>query len=150
MNLTTGSAQRVVARRTDGICLKGTTRDFSPHKSTFHLFTGGDESETPLEIETASLKAVFFVRTFEGDPEHDAAYRFEGPSAQGRRIVVTFSDGEVVAGFTNGYAPGKPGFFLVPADPEGNNLRIYVVNRAVRKVEWAAPGTTVVSGAEAR
>jgi hypothetical protein len=37
-----------------------------------------------------------------------------------------------------GYNPGNQGFFLIPADPEGNNTRAYIVNAAVNKVEPAA------------
>ena len=35
----------------------------------------------------------------------------------GRKIKVLFKDGETIVGTTQGYQPGRPGFFLVPADP---------------------------------
>jgi hypothetical protein len=35
-----------------------------------------------------------------------------------------------------GYQPNRSGFFLVPADPESNNERCYIVSAAVKKVEF--------------
>jgi hypothetical protein len=35
-----------------------------------------------------------------------------------------------------GYNKTAPGFFLVPADTESNNERVFVVNAAVSRVEW--------------
>ena len=49
---------------------------------------------------------------------------------------MTFKDGEVLVGSTQGYQQDRPGFFLVPADPRSNNDRIYVVTTAVEKVSF--------------
>jgi len=87
---------------------------------------------------------VFFVRTFEGDPARRDDYDFERARGQGRRVVVTFRDGETVSGYTMGYAKDKPAFFLVPADPDGNNARIFVVVSATSRIEFppaSASGT---------
>lgn len=137
-----GGAQPVVARFADGRALKGSTRDFAPNKPRFHLFPWAEEGEKALDVVVASLKALFFVKSFDGDKNHAADYSFDRARGQGRRIVVTFKDGEVIAGFTMGYNPTNPGFFLIPADPDGNNVRIYVVNAAVDKVDPAAGGGT--------
>lgn len=134
----TGAASRVVVHFLDGRLLKGTTRDFFPNKQVFHVYPEGAENAAAEEIGLSELKAVFFVRTFEGDPDRHRDNSFENARGQGRRILVTFKDGETIAGFTMGYAPGRSGFFMIPADAESNNMRIYVVTSAVTTVRWAA------------
>jgi hypothetical protein len=130
-------AQKVVIRFQDGRMLKGTTRDFAPNKVKFHLFPWGDEEDKALEIVFGALKAVFFVKNWEGDKDHVVDNSFENATGQGRRVVVTFKDREVMAGYTMGYNPNSQGFFLLPVDRKCNNIRVYVVNSAVAKVEPA-------------
>ena len=127
---------RVVAHFHDGRVLKGTTQDFAPNNTTFHLFTDGDETAEPLEVPIGALKALFFVKTWDGDSNRVDDNRFRLVSGRGRRMLVTFADGEVMAGFTMGYGLNKPGFFLVPADPKSNNARVFVVTSAVTRVEF--------------
>lgn len=135
-----GSA--VVARFVDGRVLKGTTQDFSPHKPLFHLAIWDDPAARALTVPVGALKALFFVRTYEGDPKHVENHDFTHAKGQGRKILVTFFDGEVLGGFTAAYSKDKPGFFVIPADPATNNSRAYVVTAAVMKIEWAdAPVT---------
>jgi len=135
---TTGKAVLVVARFLDGRTLKGTTHDFAPNKAEFHLHEEGADRSGVVKVVAADLKAIFFVRSYEGDPTHHDTYSFEDTGGQGgRRIRIRFVDGETMAGFTMGYNARKQGFFLVPADPGGNNERVYVLNAAVSGVEWA-------------
>ena len=48
---------------------------------------------------------------------------------------MVFADGEVIVGTTQGYQPGRPGFFMVPADQADNNIeRCYVVTAATSEV----------------
>src|SRR5262245_21919583 len=140
----TGSA--VVARFLDGRVLKGTTHDFSPSKAVFHLHGVVDATPRGLLVPVASLKALFFVKSYDGNAKHVESLDVATATGQGRRIIVTFSDDEVVAGFTTGYAKDKQGFFVVPADPRSNNARIYVVTASVKNVAWAA-GSAVKLGA---
>ena len=58
---------------------------------------------------------------------------------------MTFLDGETMAGFTMGYSKDKPGFFLIPADPEGNNQRVFVVRAATRSVEFVPAGAAAAA-----
>jgi hypothetical protein len=127
----------VVARFLDGRVLKGTTNDFAPNKPVFHLHGVCDATARGLAVPIASLKALFFVKTFDGDPKHVENLDVDKARGQGRRIIVTFTDDEVVAGFTTGYARDKQGFFLVPSDSRSNNARVFVVTAAVKKVAWA-------------
>jgi hypothetical protein len=146
----TGAASRVVVRYVDGRLLKGTTQDFFPNKPVFHVYPEDDENADPVEVTLAPLKALFFVKTYQGDKDHEKENSFLNAKGQGRRIQVTFKDGEVMAGFTMGYAPDRPGFFLIPADPESNNLRVFVVAAAVTKVEWISAPQPVPVGAADR
>lgn len=126
----------VVARFLDGRVFKGMTQDFAPAKPSFHLFPADGATERGLTVLVASLKALYFVRDFQGSPKHAEHSAFGGSRGPGRRVRVTFADGEVLAGFTAGYAPGKAGWFLIPADPSSNNERVFVVSASVKRVEW--------------
>ncbi len=79
------------------------------------------------------IKAVFFVKTFEGNKEYNERKEFiTGDRVQGRRVEVIFADGEVLRGTTVGYDPQRLGFFLIPVDPDSNNIRIFVISNAVK------------------
>jgi uncharacterized protein DUF6982 len=125
---------RIVARFADGRLLKGTTQDFAAAKDTFHVI-GSEGGARPVKVAVADLKAVFFVKSLVGNPAYIEIKEFGGP-VQGRRVQVTFKDGETLVGSTQGYQPDRPGFFLTPADPKSNNERIFVVSRAVSKVSF--------------
>ena len=118
--------------------MKGTTLDFAPGKAKFHVTPQGATGAIRTEVQVEDLKALFFVKSWYGDPRHQDDNSFEGRVGQGRRISVTFIDGEVIAGFVVGYSPDKPGFFVILADAQGNNTRAYVVRKAVKAVEWVA------------
>ena len=133
---------KVVARFKDGSIIKGNTNDFSPLKKHFHLeVLGGQVIDVDvaflkaLEIDLAELKAAFFVKDFEGNKTYNEEYGDIVVGA-GRRVQVTFTDGEVIIGFALSYSPDRLGFFLVPADKKSNNARIYVINSSTRKVEF--------------
>lgn len=78
---------------------------------------------------------MFFVRAFAGDPDHVEQKVFDSP-AHGRRIEVTRLDDEVLVGTTLNYRTDSTGFFMFPADPRANNLRVFVVSSAVRQVRF--------------
>jgi hypothetical protein len=41
-----------------------------------------------------------------------------------------------MVGTTQGYQPGRPGFFLVPADTGSNTERCYVVAAAAQEISF--------------
>jgi len=145
--ITPATAQSVVIRFLDGGTLKGGTHDFAPNKMEFHVQPRGEEKSAPARISLVSLKAVFFVKSLEGNRHHVEDKTFGRAPDQGRRIRVTFKDGEEIVGFTTGYAPDRPGFFVVPTDPASNNHRVFVVNSAVGKVERLPSGAPAVAAA---
>src|SRR5512139_3285183 len=125
-------AIKVVARYTDGRVIKGFTQDFSPNKDRFHLTL--DDNRRTIEVIVQRLKAVFVVRDFSGSPQYKERKRYlQGENPGGVKLEVTFADGEVLVGSTPlGYDPKRQGFFVTPADPKGNNLRVFAVASAVR------------------
>jgi hypothetical protein len=125
-------ANKVVARFKDGSIIKGKTSDFLPNKETCHLETSNGEIK---KIYMEQLKAFFFVRDFAGDKTHQKSYNDKIAGA-GRKIMVRFSDGEEVIGYTLGYSPGRKGFIMTPADLKSNNERIFVVTSASEKIEF--------------
>jgi len=141
------SGSAVVARFVDGRVLKGTTHDFAPHKPTFHLSVWGEPRAKALVVPIGALKALFFVRTYEGDAKHVDDRDLARARGQGRKIIVTFADGELLCGFTTAYSKDKQGFFVIPVDPKGNNTRVYAVTASVKKVEWADVSAPARTGA---
>ena len=124
---------KVVVAYLDGRRLKGYTNDFSPARDQFFLFpdagSGAADRGTPIRM--AELKALFFVKEFAGDPSHVASFDAIQP---GKKIEITFHDGETLTGFSVAYNPKALGFFIQPADSTGNNERIFIVNRNAKQV----------------
>ncbi len=129
---------KVIMRYADGKLIKGYTNDFYPNRPWFHVHPAEtDHANKGIDIEVSQLKAVFFVKDFAGNPAHDELKQFsEGSHPTGRKVEVTFADGEVLVGTTVGYDPKRPGFFVHPVDLDSNNLRVYVVASSVKKVRF--------------
>jgi hypothetical protein len=128
---------RLVVRYRDGRLLKGWGRDLLPARGSLDLWNEPDgPSESRITIPFAHLKAVFFVHDFEGNPAHSVSEDAEDPSLRGRRITVTFVDGEVLRGVTLGYSQNAPGFFVSPLDGTTNNAKIFVLTGAIRHVQF--------------
>ncbi len=123
---------KVVIKFKDNTLAKGKTSDFFPNKTQFHL---EDTNGEILDINIEDLKAVFFVKDFDGNKDHKDDYSDE-IAAGGRKIKVSFSDGETIVGYTLGYSPDRQGFYLTPADLQGNNERIFVVKSATENIEF--------------
>jgi len=128
---------KVVARYASGKVLKGFTQDFLPNKDRFHLHPAGKSSSDAMEVLLKELKGVFFVRDFAGNPLYNERKKYlEGEKPSGKKVEVTFKDGEVLVGSTLGYDPGRPGFFFFPADPRSNNIRVFAVSPSVKNVRY--------------
>jgi hypothetical protein len=115
--------------------VKGYVYEFSALEESFDLLP----HENPLQgkgikVEMKDLKAVFFVWEFPGNPELREVPR-PSPPLLSRRIEVTFTDGERIVGRAEGYNSQRVGFFMLPAYPSDNNIRIFVVTRNTRQVK---------------
>jgi len=128
---------RIVVRYQDRRLVKGSTTDFLPTKDIFHLTSVDSATAIPLEVRVSQAKAVFFVRDLNGNRAYRERKQFDPARPPvGRRIRVVFKDGELLIGTTQCYQPGRPGFFVIPADPLSNNVRCFVVSSAVRTVAF--------------
>jgi len=127
---------KIIVRYSDGRILKGYTQNFFPNKPTFYFQPADSEKPgDPLEVQIKELKGVFFVRDFSGNPRYEEKKIFpEGTQVSGKKVEVTFKDGEMMVGSTLGYDPARPGFFFFPSDPDWNLIRVYIVSQSVQKV----------------
>jgi hypothetical protein len=131
-----GDNNLVVARYRTGEVVKGYTRDFFPDRPVFHILPKG--GQVSVQVRTPELKGVFFVRDLLGNRLRNKGRRFpavdQGPH-NGRRVAVLFEDGELLVGYCQTYSAERPGFFVFPADPHGNNIRVYVLRAATKQVK---------------
>ena len=125
---------KVVVGFLHGARVKGYLHDFSASNESFNLLPQENPLQGPeRKVAMKDLKAVFFVWEFCTKPEdHDSLH----PSAPGtgRTVEVRFTDGEKIVGRTEGYNAQRTGFYMYPADPKGNNIRIFVVTKNTRQV----------------
>jgi hypothetical protein len=135
------ASSKIVARFSDGRIKKGYTWDFSPNKRIFNIAIDIDGQPTELEqLDLADLKAVYFVKTFAGNPDYAERKEFaDGDSPKGPKVEVAFADGEILQGSVLRYKTRETGFFLFPVDAKSNNLAIFVVNAAVKKFRYLRP-----------
>ncbi len=140
-----GEHQKVILRFIDGKLLKGYIRDLRIAEEYLYI---EDESNHQLKVRLKELKAIFYVKKFEGERGHHDREIFDGLLPGSRRVSVQFKDGETIRGLIEGAVPWQAGSFretmkekaftIVPVDSGGNNTKIVVVTTAVRDVSLAA------------
>ena len=124
---------KIVVHILNGPIIKGHTTDFNKDAEKFNL--QDPDTRISTEVEISRLKAIFFVKDSEGNKDYQERHDFDR-AGLGKKIRVRFIDGETVVGYTTGYSPDRPSFFLFPADPHSNNERIFVITAATEKVEF--------------
>jgi hypothetical protein len=123
---------KIVARFKDKSLIKGTTNDFSLYKTYFNLnLPGGEEVKVDIE----KLKALFHVKSFTGNKNYRYTYK-DNISRHGNKVKIEFIDGEVMIGFTHFPRYYHYGFFVTPADLQGNNKRVFVVTSAIKELSF--------------
>jgi hypothetical protein len=117
--------RKVILRYLDGLVVRAYAPLFEEGSDPI---PAADISGSPLFVPLSQLKAVFFVRTFTGNPDYDGPASIEGVRAEGdgRLVLVRFSDGERILGEIRGNTDTAKGFYLTVLDPDDNNLLIYV------------------------
>src|ERR1700680_2733313 len=84
---------RAVVAYRDGRRLKGYILNFSALKEKFRLFSSEPgKQQSGVDVSMNDLKAIFFVKDFEGDASYTEARAIEAPKHR-RRLTVTFADG---------------------------------------------------------
>jgi hypothetical protein len=124
---------KIVLHVVGGNVRKGTTEDFSPAKDFFHVKE--NDSGAVSMVNFSTLKAVFFVKDFDGNREYQERTDVERVGF-GKKIRVLYRDGETQVGYTQGFSPARPGFFLFPVDPSSNNDRIFVITGATQDIQF--------------
>ena len=131
-----------MAHTKDGQVIKGFSRDFHPERDSFHLVLRQGESASSQEIRMDELKALFHVKTWGRKDRHRGRVPYfpEGdvnrpPEGTFIKTVLEFYDGEKILGYTNDYDPARPGFYVIPADPDDNNSKIFVLASALVNIQ---------------
>ena len=141
--MTSETQGMLVAHFKDGQIAKGFSRDFDPAGEYFHMVRRDGEVATSQQIRLDDLKALFHVKSWgradrhrgrqPGFPEDGSTMKPEGTEAI--KTMVEFYDGERIFGYSLDYDPGRRGFYVLPADPEDNNHKIFVLNSALVNIQ---------------
>jgi hypothetical protein len=133
--------QKVILRFIDGKMLKGYIRDLKIAEEYLYL---EDESSHQLKVRLKELKAIFYVKKFEGERGHQEKKAAAGIRPGAKRVFVKFKDGETIMGNMESDIPWQEGrffesmkekaFTIIPVDEGSNNTRILVVTTAVKDV----------------
>jgi hypothetical protein len=127
---------RVVIRYNNGSMHKGYTQNFLPDRGFVHVLPQPVASpDRRFAVPFTDLKAIFFVKDHDGNPGYDETKTLDS-SARGRKVAITFKDGEVLTGTTVNYSGSGPGFIVRPADPLSNNDRIFVVRQSIGTLKF--------------
>ena len=122
---------KIVVRYKDGRIAKGYTDHFDPDRPFLRVYSDA-VGDSPVKMAIDELKAVFLVKTFEGNPDYIERKRFlKSDAALGQKVEIKFVDGEEMQGTIIGFDAQRSGFFLIPPDPESNNISLFAVSQAV-------------------
>ena len=135
---------KVVFRFNNGDLKKGYLKEFSPSSEEASL--SEHDTKRIASIRVDELKAIFFVKSFDGDSSHREKRAYSLDSPKGHRVFIRFKDGEYMVGFLEGNVPwdrgfflskksdGVKGFFLLPVDIYSNNIKAFIVASSVNDV----------------
>ena len=126
---------KIVVHMKNGEVAKGRTIDFSQNRASFHLNTFHDPACVE-EIALENLKAIFFVKDFDGNPVHVDSVDFSKAPVAGKHVIITFDDGELFFGTSDTIHRERVGFFIYPIDPEANTTRAFVINSFIEKLDY--------------
>ena len=87
-----------------------------------------------VKVPMASLKALYFVKSFEGRKDYNEIKFFEHhPPINGLLVHIRFFDDESTEGVLRNslHHLVDPGFFLKLPDPESNNEMVYVLKASL-------------------
>jgi hypothetical protein len=127
---------KVVVHTGSGEIIRGYTGDFSGSKPFFTLSTTEENISTNQKIPLNGLKAVFFVRSFQGNFLHKTLHTFADSPGYGRRVMLKFRDGERFYGRVEVMRQEDPGFFIHPLDGDSNTVRAFVLRDFIESVHF--------------
>jgi len=132
--------QKVVLNFTDGRIIKGYIGDLSPQDEFIEI---EDKASNKQKFKITELKAIFFVKTFEGNKDYSEKKSFAVTRQIGQKVLVRFKDSETLLGHLEGGVPWEKGFhleskrggfYLIPVDDKSNNIKVFVVSTSVLDV----------------
>ena len=132
------SLQKVIVRTRDGKVIPGFANEHRIKKTLKIINQQGKEETFSID----KLKAVFFVKDFQGNPEYDEIKFLNKQSVSSMIWVrVEFFDGEVLEGkiLNTMELLSSPGFYLSPSDQDTNNKRVYVVKSSLKNFTVLCP-----------
>ena len=91
-------------------------------------------SDTAEQIPLDGVKAIFFVKSFEGKWHDDLRFHDHLPPPECLWVRATFDDGEIIEGLisNNCLHVTHAGFYMFPIDPEGNNWLMYILKNKLK------------------
>ncbi len=124
---------KVVVRLKDKTLLKGTISNFSQSLDSFEVELLNGNLEI---VDIDNIKAIFFVKSFEGNKKHQYKYKDE-LLWEGEKLSLTFADGEKVVGYTQHLDfISNRGLLITPADVNGNNKHIFASKSAINSMSF--------------
>jgi hypothetical protein len=125
--------RKVVVRLKDKTSLKGKISNFSPLYSFFQLeLLNGDS----VIVNIDKIKAMFFVKSFEGNKQYN--YKYEDKLLwAGDKITLKFNDGEKIVGYAQHSDFTPKGYFITPADVNGNNTYVFASRSAIDNMSYS-------------
>ena len=91
-------------------------------------------SNAPVEIALNDIKAVFFVKSFRGDPKRkNLRFYTNGPAVGTIWAEIRFKDNEIIEAIIENsvhHLMGD-GFMLRPSDADSNNVLVYINKSAI-------------------
>ena len=125
---------QVVVKFLDGSLLKGFGSIISPGENVIEL---QDLQNNIHFVDLSRIKAVFYVKSFEGIPHDKPREKRETRSfASGEKVRLKFMDGEEIIGLVTNTQTlrNASGFYITPTEELCNNYRVYVNRVAVEGV----------------
>lgn len=135
---------KAVLRFNDGRLMKGYLESFSADQPVVKIQAA--ETGKEISVNINELKAIFFVRSFEGKRGYHEKKIYGISRPRGHRVFIKFTDGEGLVGFLEGDVPWDKGFFLskqdrtlkgfylLPVDLDSNNIKVFVIASSVKDV----------------
>ena len=123
----------VVVRFEDKTLLKGKISNFSTLHEFFQLeLLNGDS----VIVNIDKIKAIFFVKNFEGNKQYTYKYE-DNLSGLGDKITFKFNDGEKIVGYSQHFESTPKGYFITPADVNGNNTYVFASRSAIDNMSYS-------------
>ncbi len=123
---------KIVVRRIDKSLLKGRIYDFCPDKPfcTMRLLNGDR-----IQLRLKDVKAIFIVKSYAGNKNYKYSYK-NVLLYGGLKIKIIFNDNEEMIGYMPFQIYSAKGFFVTPADFNGNNEKVFVNRSATREIVY--------------